>query len=691
MIKIFNATDKDFSSAGNIIISPLYCHETKKKSLNGWYIDVEVSIKYKEYIEKDKICVVKTKSKLQPQGFRISDKIEYTTTKIKFTANHVMFDAEDYILVDVRPTNLNGINGLNYINQRTDKTSPFSFYSNVEIINTSYFIRKNLLEAMQVFEEKWDGIFDADNWNISFLNSIGQDNGETIYYGKNMQGFEIIEDWSTVCTKLYPVGYDGIMLDEQYLESDIQYEKPYTRVVEFQTKLEQEEQTPTNLKAELRVNAIAYLEEEKVPKVSYTVESNINQNLEIGDKIKVSHPFLNIFTEVLEYEYDVISKRILKLTFGNYTKTAKEKFNNIKQTIEQINNVISKQDIVINNQTNLINTLYKNGYVYIDDNELLILDKLPKEEAENVWRFGMGGIGFSSNGYEGPFETAITMDGKINAKFITAGEMSVDRIEGLANIISEYSKAFADIQFNLNSINSTVKMIGGNNKQRNSIGAYGTEDFEQSEEGTIVANEEELLKSKTDNGFGRIIYIGANKWFKFKSESLVIGETYTISFKYSNMSNNHCIIKFINNLETNIVDTLESKELERIEYTFIANSEFVELYVQTGDYTMGITDYYLQTGDVANKWQPASGEALSTVLSIYYNGIQVTSENSEIVTNISNLGFSVTNSNGKILITFNKDKCILSDTEINGTLEQSGWLRYVQNINGKDVLLEVKI
>ena len=35
-----------------------------------------------------------------------------------------------------------------------------------------------------------------------------------------------------------------------------------------------------------------------------------------------------------------------------------------------------------------------------------------------MWRFGLGGIGFSSNGYEGPFEVAITMDGQINADFI---------------------------------------------------------------------------------------------------------------------------------------------------------------------------------------------------------------------------------------------------------------------------------
>ena len=365
MIKIFNATDTDFKTAGNIIINPLHCHEIKKKSLNGWYIEVEIPIKYKEYIEADKLCVVKTKSKLKPQAFRINDSITYTNRKIKFTAEHVMFDSRRYVLLDVRPTNLNGQNGLKYVNERTDKTSPFSITSNVENVSTAYFIRKTLLESWQVFEERWGGVFEADNWDISFKQSIGKDNGETIVYGKNMQGFEIFEDWSNVCTKILPVGYDGLLLPEKYLESETQYEIPYTKIVDFQTDLKTEEQTETNLLVELRNNASKYLEENCVPKVSYTVNSNVNNDLEIGDTIKVLHPFVNIFTEVLEYEYDLISEKVKSLTFGNYTRDVKTKFNNIKNTIETIKQTVSKQEITIKEQTNLINSLNKNGYVYI--------------------------------------------------------------------------------------------------------------------------------------------------------------------------------------------------------------------------------------------------------------------------------------------------------------------------------------
>lgn len=526
MIKIFNANDRDFSTAGNIIIEPTKCREFKKKSLNGWYIEVEMPIKYKEYIEKDKLCVIKTKSKLNPQAFRISDNIEYTNRKISFTANHVMFDSINYFLLDVRPTSSNGINTLNYINERTDNVSPFSMFSNVENVNTAYFIRRSLLEAWETIEERWNGVFDADNWNISFLQSVGHDNGETIIYGKNMQSMEIYEDWSNVVTKICPVGYDGIMLPETYIESDIQYEIPYTKKIDFETNIDYEEQTQELLIEELRENATKYIEENKYPKVSYTTVSNINDNMEIGDTIQVLHPLVSIKTEVLEYEYDVISKKIKSLTFGNFSRDVKAKFNNIKDSIKDIGQTLSKQEAVIQNQTSLINMLNKNGYVYIDDNEILILDELPKEKAKNVWRFGLGGLGFSSNGYEGPFETAITMDGQINAKFITTGTMSVSRIEGLFDELEGLRTA---IQLDLNGITASLDTVKeelgktneqvaeNENKQSKYLRFY--KDSNNNNKGTLELGESDsIFKTKITNeemaftqDGNKVAYINKNK------------------------------------------------------------------------------------------------------------------------------------------------------------------------------------
>ena len=87
----------------------------------------------------------------------------------------------------------------------------------------------------------------------------------------------------------------------------------------------------------------------------------------------------------------------------------------------------------IENATGLI-TGAKGGYVVIGQNpqgqpvEILIMDAPDIDTAQHVWRWNNGGLGYSSNGYNGPYDTAITQDGAIVADFITAGTMSANMV-----------------------------------------------------------------------------------------------------------------------------------------------------------------------------------------------------------------------------------------------------------------------
>ena len=87
----------------------------------------------------------------------------------------------------------------------------------------------------------------------------------------------------------------------------------------------------------------------------------------------------------------------------------------------------------IENATGLI-TGAKGGYVVIGQNpqgqpvEILIMDAPDIDTAQHVWRWNNGGLGYSSNGYDGPYATAITQDGAIVADFITAGTMSANLV-----------------------------------------------------------------------------------------------------------------------------------------------------------------------------------------------------------------------------------------------------------------------
>lgn len=640
MIKIFDENDRDFSSNGNIAINPIKCKERKKKSLNGWYLDVEVDIKYKDYILQDKLCVVKTKSKANPQAFRI-DNPKITNNVISFTANHVMFDAKRYLLYDVRPTLQDGQNALSYINERTDKTSPFTVYSNVEAIRTAYFVRRNLLEAWQVIEERWGGTFDADNWTIRLLNSVGNDNGETIAYGKNMQGIQIFEDWSNVCTKICPVGYDGITLPERYLESEVQYETPYTKKVEFQTEIEDEEKTEAALIEELRINATTYLEVNQYPKVSYEVTSNINQNMEIGDTIHVKHPLVTLQTEVLEYEHNLLTDKIELLIFGNYTRDVKSKFDSIKETIQNIAQEVSTQEAVIDHQTNLINTLNKTGYVYIDENEILILDTLPRENATNVWRFGLGGIGFSSNGYEGPFGTAMTMDGQINADFITTGKLSVERIEGLGNQISlEVSNQLKDTQDDVDEINrvineelkvqldgltNTLDNTGGSNLLRNSVGIFGNDYWE----GTIETINTTEVKNNTISQNA----IQLNN-AKISQTIQVKNGIYNISFLYKKLKSAATCEITINGNTYELTSTDIYEFEQTIEIT--NNSIKIEFEADTVA-SCWISDLLVIIGNKKQTWTQNQNETTSDTVKIG-KGIQVESSSTNTYTRIDSDG-----------------------------------------------------
>ena len=61
--------------------------------------------------------------------------------------------------------------------------------------------------------------------------------------------------------------------------------------------------------------------------------------------------------------------------------------------------------------------------------EILIMDTADKNTAVNVLRINMNGIGFSTSGYQGPFDTAWTIDSRFYADFITAGTLNGNLIK----------------------------------------------------------------------------------------------------------------------------------------------------------------------------------------------------------------------------------------------------------------------
>lgn len=99
------------------------------------------------------------------------------------------------------------------------------------------------------------------------------------------------------------------------------------------------------------------------------------------------------------------------------------------------------------------------GHVAANDEEICIMDTADKATAKNVWRWTMGGFGFSKNGYNGDYETAITMDGAIVADFITAGVLRGLEIlngDGTFHVLPDGTVVASAISITGGSINITT-------------------------------------------------------------------------------------------------------------------------------------------------------------------------------------------------------------------------------------------
>ena len=201
--------DTIFSSNGDKTIIPLRA-KVHKEDNGSFYLDLETDISYINDLVSGRIIVAPT-----PQGeqaFRISS-VEQTKTKIKLKVYHVYYDSNNLLIADSYVVNKNCNDALDYLNNATDTTSPFTTLSDVTTVNSYRCVRSSLNEAIQVTLERWGGHLVRNNFNIQIRESIGQDNGVTVRYKKNLKDIQVEENWDNVVTKLLPVGKDGILLN----------------------------------------------------------------------------------------------------------------------------------------------------------------------------------------------------------------------------------------------------------------------------------------------------------------------------------------------------------------------------------------------------------------------------------------------------------------------------------------------
>lgn len=451
MIKLFGATDKLYTTNGDIVLQTTKA-KVHKEDNGDFYISVEAPLTYIDNLVPNNIIVANT-----PQGeqaFRITN-VENTRTKIKIKAYHVFYDSENYLIQDSYVVDKNCNDALDHLNSSTDNTSPFTTISDITKIASYRCVRKSLYEAIQTLLERWGGHLVRDNWTIGIRANIGQDNGVTIRYGKNLKNIKATYNWDNVVTKLMPVGKDGLLLNATdptasvYIESATQYEIPYTKTVTFdqsniveddykndQGVLDEEAYTQA-LVNDLAEQGQNYLNINSIPVVNYTLSANVEKVSDIGDTIQVVDEKLgiNILTNIISYEYDCILDKYTQIEFGNFVPTLSGLMNNISsQTQQIIDESNATLQITLGQelqeaQDKIWNAL-GSSYVIYEGDKILVVDSLPKETARNVIMINNGGIAFGQNGINGNFNSAWTIDNVLNMEQINVINLTADLIKG---------------------------------------------------------------------------------------------------------------------------------------------------------------------------------------------------------------------------------------------------------------------
>lgn len=344
----------------------------------------------------------------------------------------------------------------------------------------------------------YGGEFEFDNYVIRLHKNRGTDTGVIVSYGKNLTDIKVTTSMESAYTHLFPycLKDDTLTLVSGKRIAVANNSGIAERVLikDFTSSFGNDEEISS---ATLLTKANAWLLDNDInsPSINVTVsfvhlwQSPEYENLaalekvSLCDYVTVRHNILgvDIKAQVIKTVYNTLAERYTKLELGS----AKANFaDTIKQTTQQLEEAISlveaadtsglKSEITeaylqaIADATAAI-TGNSGGYVVLNPSqnpqELLVMNTASKDTATKLWRWNLAGLGYSSNGYSGPYSTAITMDGKINADFITTGTLTANIIKAgilkSANGTSYFNLESGEIKSNNAIITGGSIKIGG--------------------------------------------------------------------------------------------------------------------------------------------------------------------------------------------------------------------------------------
>lgn len=469
---LYESSEKQFTTNGiGTLADAISCTVIEER--NGSYeLEMEYplgGINYDE-IRNNRIILAMPSDGQKAQPFRVFKITRPIGGVVKIYAVHLSYDLSG---IPVAPFTANDCpSALNGLKSNSMIANPFEVWTD---ISGSGKYKQNSPASFRSRLAGTDGsILDSfgkgaelefDRLTVKVHQNRGRDNGVTIRYGKNLTDLKQQESIENVRTGVIAYWYkeenntqDVIVGEIQYLENHADYPKENIHVLDCSADFEKKpdkQQLNTRAKQYIKANNIG------VPKVSIDVSfiqlwqteeyKNIVslERVSLCDTVHVVFDKLgvNAIAKVIKTEFDVLNERYIKITLGEARSSFGEAIREAtKSTIQPL--VKSMVNIAVSNATANISGF--SGYVskITDANgnwsELVISDNADYTQARNVWRWSQGGLGFSSNGYAGPYTTAITADGHINGAMITAGTINANTVNVGNKVLTETLTELAD-------------------------------------------------------------------------------------------------------------------------------------------------------------------------------------------------------------------------------------------------------
>lgn len=449
---LFPAGETEFLSQGLGALSDAVSCSVSWESNGAYELNMQYPVTGIHFEEITDRCIIFAKPNpyRDPQPFRVYRSTVPLNGVVTYYAQHLSYDLSG---IPVTPFSAEGVAAaLSGLKSNSAVDNPFSFWTDKTTsahfsVDAPASIRSRLGGNEGSVLDVYGGEYIFDRWTVRLYNHAGHDNGVTIRYGKNLTDIEQDRDISNVRTGILPYWANEdqtVLCSPPVVEAEGTFGFDNVEVVDFSQDFEE---PPTA--EQLKEKAEQYISDNDIgkPNVSITVsfvelaktdqykDMAVLERCDWYDDISVIYEQLGVDAKakVVSTEYDVLSDTYTSIEVGSVRANIADTISQQQQEIAQ-RPTTGAMDIAISNATNWI-TGANGGYIVIRRTadgtpyELLIMDTPDIQTAQKVWRWNQGGLGYSSNGYNGPYTTAITQDGAIVADFITTGTLSANLIK----------------------------------------------------------------------------------------------------------------------------------------------------------------------------------------------------------------------------------------------------------------------